>query len=83
MRQDEAGTASPLQGSESRAVDKDSTHVNSAVNRLKQTTDVGLYIHAIPLADVAGTSSARVSGHVAHVLVIAQSEAKCLHSWSS
>ena len=48
-RPDEAGTASTLQGSVSRAVVKDLSDANRAVNRLKQTEDVGLLTHAIPL----------------------------------
>ena len=48
-RPDEAGTASTLQGSVSRAVVKDLSEANRAVNRLKQTEDVGLLIHPIPL----------------------------------
>ena len=50
-RLDEAGTASTLQGSVSRAVVKDLSDANRAVNRLKQTEDVGLLIHAIPLVN--------------------------------
>ena len=38
-RPDEAGTASTLQGSVSRAVVKDLSDANRAVNRLKQTED--------------------------------------------
>ena len=104
-RPDEAGTASTLQGSVSRAVVKVLSDANRALNRLKQTEDVGLLIHAIPLVDLRTvsisdaaldldrpdgstqgrfhgrfyffrTSSTRISGHVAHVLVIAQSETK-------
>ena len=48
-RPDEAGTASTLQGSVSRAVVKDLSDANRAVNRLKQTEEEGLLIHAIPL----------------------------------
>ena len=62
-RPDEAGTASTLQGSVSRAAVKDLSDVNLAVNRLKsnqpccepaekQTEDVGLLIHAIPLINL-------------------------------
>ena len=51
-RLDEAGTASTLQGSVSRAVVKDLSDANRAVHRLKQTEDVGLVIHAIPLVDL-------------------------------
>ena len=51
-RPDEAGTASTLQGSVSRAVEKDLSDANRAVKRLKQTEDVGLLIHAIPLANL-------------------------------
>ena len=50
-RPDEAGTASKLQGSVSRAVVKDLSDANRAVNRLKQTEDVGLLVHEIPLAN--------------------------------
>ena len=53
---DEAGTASTLQGSVSRAVVKDLSDANRAVNRLKQTEDVGLLIHAIPLANLRTVS---------------------------
>ena len=49
---DEAGTASTLQGSVSRAGVKDLSDANRAVNRLKQTEDVGLLIHAIPLVNL-------------------------------
>ena len=51
-RPDEAGTASTLQGSVSRAVVKDLSDANRAVNRLKQTEDLGLRIHAIPLLNL-------------------------------
>ena len=51
-RPDEAGTAFTLQGSVSRAVVKDLSDTNRAVNRLKQTEDVGLLIHAIPLVNL-------------------------------
>ena len=51
-RPDEAGTASTLQGSVSRAAVKDL----SAVNQLKQTEDVGLLIHAIPLVNLRTAS---------------------------
>ena len=51
-RLDEAGTASTLQCSVSRAVVKDVSDANRAVNRLKQTEDVGLLNHAIPLVDL-------------------------------
>ena len=40
----------------SRAVVKDLSHTNRAVNRLKQTEEVGLLIHAIPLADIRTVS---------------------------
>ena len=53
---DEAGTASTLQGSVSRAVVKDLSDANRAVNRLKQTEDVGILIHAIPLGDLRTVS---------------------------
>ena len=51
-RPDEAGTASTLQVSVSRAVVKDLSDANRAENRLKQAEDVGLLIHAIPLANL-------------------------------
>ena len=104
---DEAGTASTLQGSVSRAVVKDLSDANRAVNRLKQTEDVGLLIHAIPLVNLRtvsisdaaldldrpdGSTQRRLHGrfhhvsasptriciHVTHVLVVAQSETKCI-----
>ena len=40
----------------SRAVVKDLSDANRAVNRLKQTEDVGLLIHAIPLVDLRTVS---------------------------
>ena len=55
-RPDEAGTASTLQGSVSRAVVNYLSDANRAVNRLKQTADVGLLIHAIPLVDLRTVS---------------------------
>ena len=55
-RPDEAGTASTLQGSVSRAVVKDLSDANRAVKRLKQTEDVGLLIHAIPLVNLRTVS---------------------------
>ena len=55
-RPDEAGTASTLQGSASRAVVKDVSDANRAVHRLKQTEDVGLLIHAIPLVNLRTVS---------------------------
>ena len=55
-RLDEAGTASTLQGSVSRAVVKDLSDASRAVNRLKQTEDVGLQIRAIPLANLRTVS---------------------------
>ena len=55
-RPDETGIASTLQGSVSRAVVKDLSGANRAVNRLKQTEDVGLLIHAIPLVNVCTVS---------------------------
>ena len=55
-RPDEAGTASTLQGSVSRAVVKDLSDANIAVNQLKQTEDVGLLIHAIPLVNLRTVS---------------------------
>ena len=48
-RLDEAGTSPTLQGSVSRAVVKDLSDANRAVNRLKQTEDVGFLIHAKPV----------------------------------
>ena len=53
---DEAGTASTLQGSVSRTVVKDLCDANCAVNRLKQTEDVGLLIHPIPLVNLRTVS---------------------------
>ena len=53
---DEAGTASTLQGSVSRAVVKDLSDDNRAVNLLKQTEDVGLLIHSIPLVNLRTVS---------------------------
>ena len=55
-RPDEAGTASTLHGSVSRAVVKDLSDANRAVNGLKQTEDVGLPIHAIPLVNLRTVS---------------------------
>ena len=55
-RPDEAGTASTLQGSVSRAVVNDLSDANRAVNRLKQTDDVGLLIHPIPLVNLRTVS---------------------------
>ena len=55
-RPDEAGTASTLQGSVSRAVVKDLSDANRAVNQLKQTEDVGLLMHAIPLVNLRTVS---------------------------
>ena len=55
-RPDEAGTASTLQGSVSRAVVKDISDANRAVKRLKQTEDMGLLIHAIPLVNLRRVS---------------------------
>ena len=46
------GTASTLQGAVSRAVVKDFSDANRTVNLLKQTEDVGLPIHVIPLVDL-------------------------------
>ena len=105
-RPDEAGTASTLQGSVSRAVVKDFCDANRAVNRLRQTEDVELLIHAIPLVNLrtvsisdaaldldrpdgstqgvfmvglhARTSPARVSSNVTYVLIVTQSETKCV-----
>ena len=51
-RSDEAGTASALQGSVSRAVVKVLPDANRAVNWLKQTEDVGLLIHSILLVNL-------------------------------
>ena len=53
---DEAGTASALQGSVSRAVVKDVSDANRAVNWLKQTEAVGLLIHSIPLVNLRTVS---------------------------
>ena len=55
-RPDEAGTASTLQGSVSRAAVKDLSDANRAVNRLKHTEDAGLLIHVIPLVDLRTVS---------------------------
>ena len=55
-RPDEAGTASTLRGSVSRAVVKDLSDASRAVNRLKQTEDVGFLIRATPLADLRTVS---------------------------
>ena len=55
-RPDKAGIAFTLQGSVSRAVVKDLSDANRAVNRLKQTEDVGLLIHAIPLVNLRTVS---------------------------
>ena len=55
-RPDEAGTASTLQGSVSRAVVNYFSDANRAMNRLKQTADLGLLIHAIPLVDLRTVS---------------------------
>ena len=55
-RPEEAGTASTLQGSVSRAVVKDLSDANHAVNWLKRTEDVGLLIHAIPLVSLRTVS---------------------------
>ena len=55
-RPDQAGAASTLQGSVSLAVVKDLSDANRAVNRLKQTEDVGLLIHAIPLVKLRTVS---------------------------
>ena len=106
-RPDEAGTASTLQGSVSRPVVEDLSDANRAVNRLKQTEDVGLLVRGIPLVNLrtvsisdaalnldrpdgsthggimAGfTTSALhqtgISIHVTHILVISQSETKCI-----
>ena len=46
------------EGSVSRAVVKDLSNANRAVNQLKQTEDVGLLIHAIPLVDLRTVSIA-------------------------
>ena len=61
---DEAGTASTLQGSVSRAVVKDLSDANRAVNRLKQTEDVGILIHAIPLVNLRTVSISDASLHL-------------------
>ena len=55
-RPDEAGTAATLQGSVSRAVVKDLSDANRAVNWLRQTEDVGILIHAIPLVNLCTVS---------------------------
>ena len=55
-RPGEAGTASTLQGSVSRAAVKDLSGARRAVNLLKQTEDVGLLIHAIPLVNLRTVS---------------------------
>ena len=55
-RLEEEGTASTLQGSVSRVVVKDLSDANRAVNWLKQTEDVGLLIHAIPLINLRTVS---------------------------
>ena len=55
-RLDEAGTGSTLQGSVSRAVVKDLSDPNRTVSGLKQTEDVGLLIHAIPLVSLRTVS---------------------------
>ena len=55
-RLDEARTSSTFQGSVSRAVVKDLSDANRAVKRLKQTEDVGLLIHAIPLVNLRTVS---------------------------
>ena len=62
-RPDEAGTASTLQGSVSRAVAKDLSDANRAVNRSKQTEDVGLLIHAIPLVNLRTVSISDAALH--------------------
>ena len=46
-----------LQGSVSRAVVKDLSDANRAVNRLKQTEDVGLLIHGIRLGNLRTVST--------------------------
>ena len=60
-RPDEAGTASALQGSVSRAVVKDLSDANRAVNRLKQSEAVGLLIHSIPLVNLRTVSISDVA----------------------
>ena len=55
-RPDEAGTASTCKGSASRAVVKDVSDANRVLHRLKQTEDVGLLIHAIPLVNLLTVS---------------------------
>ena len=102
-RIDEAGTASTLQDSVSRAVVKDLSGAIRAVNRLKQMEDVGFLTHAIPLVNLrfgcrtrlgsprrfdtgrlhgrfhhVSTSPTGISIHVTHVMVVAQSEPKCI-----
>ena len=51
-----SGTSSTLHGSASRAVVKDLSDADRAVNRLKQTEDAALLIHAIPLVDLRAMS---------------------------
>ena len=55
-RPDEAGTASTLRGSVSRAVVKDLSDASRIKNQLKQTEDVALLIHATPFADLRTVS---------------------------
>ena len=79
-RPDEAGTASTLQGSVSRAVVKDLSDANRAVNRLKQTEDVGFLIHAIPfcnLRTVSISDTARVSSCIGHYQRHKQKKIRC------
>ena len=45
-----------MQGSASRAVVQDLSDANRAVNRLKQTEEVGLLIHSIPLVNLRTVS---------------------------
>ena len=55
-RPDKAGAASTLRGSASRAVVEDPSDANRALNRLKQTEDVGLLTHTIPLVNLRTVS---------------------------
>ena len=65
-----SGTSSTLQGSASRAVVKDLSDADRAVNRLKQTEDAALLIHAIPLVDLraVSVSDAALDQHVSPVM---------------
>ena len=74
-RPDEVGSASTLQGSVSRAVMKDLSDSNRAVNRLKQTEDVGLLIQSIPLVNLRTVS---ISDAALDLDRFTQSETKCV-----